>query len=673
MKRAFLKFCILLTFYSINLKCHSLSLKDYNLLPIPQQIEFSDSLILIDSVSLHIPVLDKEWRKELDKIGFKVSEKAPYEIKGKIKPVKSPKDSIRPEYYHLSILNDSTLIEAETEKGLYWALVTFSQLCNKNSDGKIFLPICEISDWPAFPVRGFMIDCGRSYISMEELKRLILTMSKFKLNVFHWHLTDNQAWRLQSEKYPQLNHSGNMTRQPGLFYTKEEAKELAEFCRTHNVLLIPEIDMPGHSAAFTRTFGFDMQSPQGIEIVKGLLEEVCEIFPDLPYIHIGTDEVKFTNKEFAPEISRFLKDKDKKIMVWNPGWEYQNGEVDLIQMWSYRGKPLNGIASVDSRFHYINHFDTYADIRALYRSKIYGESHCNDTIKGTILGLWNDRYVENEKDLFKQNNTYPSLLAIAERSWTGGGSEYFDKLGVNMGDPGSEDLEAFSDFERRLIYHKGNTLKDIEIPYFRQCNIKWRITDPFPNNGDLSLSFPPESEGIKMVYEYNDSLYYSKNAMGAGIYLRHVWGNTIPAFYENPLPHHTAYAMTRVFSPMSQTVGLNFETQNYSRSEADIPPPQGSWDYRQSKIWINGKEIQPPLWLSQHITRDNEISLQNENMTVRPPLPVELQEGWNDILIKLPVGEFKTPETRLVKWMFSCLFTSLDGLEEIPDLEWSPD
>ena len=129
---------------------------------------------------------------------------------------------------------------------------------------------------------------------MEELKREIEVLSRYKMNVFHWHLTENQAWRLESKIFPMLNDSCNMSRMPGKYYTIEEAKELVRFCKEHNVLLIPEVDMPGHSAAFIRAFRHDMQSKEGMAILKLLMDEVCEVFEEVPYLHIGTDEVKFT-------------------------------------------------------------------------------------------------------------------------------------------------------------------------------------------------------------------------------------------------------------------------------------------------------------------------------------------------------------------------------------------
>ena len=287
--------------------------------------------------------------------------------------------------------------------------------------------------------------------------------------------------------------------------------------------------------------------------------------------------------------------------------------------------------------------------------------------------IWNDRYVADEATNASQNNLYPIMMAMAERAWRGGGTEYFDSLGTNMDRPGTDDFKEFADFERRMLHHKATSLRHIAIPYVKQTNVHWRITDAFPNGGDLSRRFPPETEGPAQSYTYADSVYNTRRATGAGIYLRHVWGPvTIPGFYADPQPDHTAYAFTRVYSPADQTVGLQAETQNYSRSEPDLAPLPGCWDYRHSRIWINGDTVVPPAWQSTHRVRSNEISLTNENAAARRPLLVKLRKGWNDVMIKLPVGSFSTPETRLVKWMFTFVFTTPDGSREA-DLIYDPD
>ncbi|MBQ8889909.1 MAG: beta-N-acetylhexosaminidase [Bacteroidaceae bacterium] len=647
--------------------------KDCMLLPKPQQVEMKGGSFFMGKVKLVADVLQSDWEAFITEAGGEVVDNSSRLIEVKLVPSVEGAKLNQEEAYRLTVSNKAIKVEATTAQGAYWAMQTLRQLSTKKSNGSI-VKNCQIVDWPAFKVRGFLQDVGRSYISMDELKREIAMLSRFKINVFHWHLTENQAWRLQSKVFPMLNDAENMTRMPGKYYTLEEAKELVEFCKKHQVLLIPEIDMPGHSAAFVRTFRHDMQSPEGMKILKLLIDEVCETF-DVPYLHIGTDEVGFSNPTFVPEMVAYVRAKGKKVISWNPGWNYKPGEIDMTQLWSFRGKAQPGIPAIDSKFHYINHFDTFADIVSLYNSRVYDRSEGDDDVVGAIIGMWHDRLLPSEKNILLENGFYPNMLALAERTWMGGGSQYFDGDGTLMKSENTETYKAFADFEKRMLWHKAHTLKDYPMAYVKQTNVKWNITDAFPNGGDMTKVFPPEQE-LKGSYEYEGKEYGVGQTIGAGIYLRHVWGalsSSIPTFYQNPQENHTAYAYTWVYSPKIQEVGLWAETQNYSRSEMDLPPKQGTWDYRGSRLWINDEEIMPPTWTATHTVKSNEISLGNENCVARPPLKVQLKKGWNKVFWKLPVGKFRTDEVRLVKWMFTTVFVTLDGEKAVEGLVYSPD
>ena len=554
------------------------------------------------------------------------------------------------EAYHLLITKKGILLEATTPKGMYWGRQTLEQL-KTTKNKKIYLPQCEITDWPAFRIRGFMHDVGRSFIPVEELKREISLLSRYKINVFHWHLTENQAWRLECKKYPQLNAPENMEREKGKYYTLEEARQLVEFCKQHQVLLIPEIDMPGHSAAFERTFKTDMQSEKGTQILKDIIDEVCATF-DVPYLHIGTDEVQFTNPDFVPMMVKYIRDKGKKVISYNPGWNYKPGEIDMTQLWSYRGKAQKGIPAIDCRYHYANHFDTYADLVAMFNSRIYNQPEGSDDLAGCIVAFWNDRYIDNTPQLLAENNFYPYMLTLAERAWRGGGNCYFDGKGTLLWEDEPELLAAFKEFEDRLLWQKNTWLKEVPFPYVRQTQSEWQITDAFPNGGDLNKVFPPE-EKEDSVYQYEGKTYKTRKIIGNGIYLRHVWGTLVPGFYANPQENHTAYATRWIYSPKERKAKLALEFQNYSRSESDLAPRQGTWDYKCSRAWLNGQEIMPPVWKNTNTERSNEITLKNENYMSRPAIDITLKKGWNKLMLKLPVGKFSSKETRLVKWMFT--------------------
>lgn len=554
------------------------------------------------------------------------------------------------EAYHLTVTGKKIILEATTPKGMYWGKQTLEQL-KYTKNKKTWVPQCDITDWPAFRIRGFMHDVGRSYISVEELKREISLLSRYKINVFHWHLTENQAWRLECKKYPQLNAPENMEREKGKYYTLEEARQLVEFCKQHQVLLIPEIDMPGHSAAFERTFKTDMQSEKGTQILKDIIDEVCATF-DVPYLHIGTDEVQFTNPDFVPMMVKYIRDKGKKVISYNPGWNYKPGEIDMTQLWSYRGKAQKGIPAIDCRYHYANHFDTYADLVAMFNSRIYNQPEGSDDLAGCIVAFWNDRFIDNTPQLLAENNFYPYMLTLAERAWRGGGNCYFDGKGTLLWEDEPEQLAAFKEFEDRLLWQKKTWLKEVPFPYVRQTQSEWQITDAFPNGGDLNKVFPPE-EKEDSVYQYEGKTYKTRKIIGNGIYLRHVWGTLVPGFYANPQENHTAYATRWIYSPKERKTKLMLEFQNYSRSESDLAPRQGTWDYKCSRAWLNGKEIMPPVWENTNTERSNEITLKNENYMSRPAIDVTLKKGWNKLMLKLPVGKFSSKETRLVKWMFT--------------------
>lgn len=556
------------------------------------------------------------------------------------------------EAYRLTVKRRRVVIEATTAHGVWNARQTLAQL--QEADGR--LPRCIITDWPSFRVRGFMQDVGRSFIPLEELKREIDNLAKFKLNVFHWHLTENQAWRLEIKAFPQLTAASSMTRQPGCFYTQEEVRELEAFCRERHVTLIPEIDLPGHSAAFERAMGFGMQSPEGKAALQRIFDEVCALFEG-PYVHVGTDEVRFSDPELVPAIVAHIRSLGKKVISWNPGWRYGPGEIDMTQLWSYRGQEQAGIPAIDCRLHYINHFDLFGDLVALYTSTICRVAEGSDDIAGSIVALWNDRPLHDDRQRLLQNNFYPSAIALAARAWQGGGYQYFDDFGTCLpADPAHPATQDFMDFERRLLWNRDHRLPaGTPFPYVPQADVLWNISEIYPNEGALGRAFAPEEAlQVKDPYAYLSSLA-STQARGCGIYFRHVWGPDIVAAYlKDPRPNSTVYAWRRVWSDRSRQARLLFETQNYSRTERDQAPPQGAWDWRCSQVWLNGVALQPPAWEGDTGTVGWETPFGNENCAGREALAVQLREGWNWILVKLPVGAFTTPEVRLVKWMFTC-------------------
>ena len=594
------------------------------------------------------------------------------------------------EGYQLKVTENAITIKAVKPIGVIRAAQTLAQLAEGYEAGKAAIETVEITDWAAFKLRGYMHDVGRSFISVAELKKHIDLLSRFKVNTFHWHFTENQAWRFEVKGYPQLTSTESMTRFAGKYYTQAECSEVAAYAKERGVTIIPEIDMPGHSAAFKRAMGYGMQTDEGVAVLKNVLTQLAEVFPDAPYIHIGADEEAITytkdGKGFLEIMASHIRETlGRKMVVWNPisGVAINNTMCDMTQMWSSRGANINGVPDIDCRYNYTNHFDVFADVVGIYKSNIYYADKGSSEIAGTISAYWNDRKMPTEEDIVKQNNMYANVLASAERAWYGGrmnGNEgYIEKTGTTLPNSG-EVYEEFKDWETRFLFHKANSLKDEPIPYVKQTNVRWRITDPFPNGGNSSATFAPDQYAtskndnglIPESFTHEGKTYYTGMATGAGIYLRHVWGNnTIPTYYGSTnYSNMTSYAWTYVYSPKAQKVGAQIEFQNYGRSEKDKAPDNGKWDRKGSDIWLNGTRIAPPTWDNAGKGIDNEVDLKNENFSARKPIEVQLNEGWNKVFIKLPyVG---ADGVRLNKWMFTFVLTDLEGVNAVEGLIYSP-
>ena len=618
-----------------------------NLIPQPQKVEILEGEFFPSINSDHLDLWGKSILKK--KSFSEVNESRPSWLILSIEPNLEFAPVNSEEAYSLEINDSGIYLQAQSPKGIFYGWQTLKQLQKVQKDGTISFPFVKIQDWPAFRIRGFMHDVGRSFIPIDELKEQIQILSTYKINVFHWHLTEDIAWRLEIKAFPELTHPSSMTRFPGLYYSQAEVKDFLDFAQRYGIQVIPEIDMPGHSAAFERALGIGMQTEEGISALKIILKEVRELFNNSDYIHLGTDEVKFTNPEFVPQMVAFARNLGFKVISWNPGWEYKEGEIDLLHLWSYRGKGHGNIPVIDSRFHYINHFDPFADLISLFRSNVLGQSQGDSVLAGSILATWNDRSLPDSESILMENNFYPLMLTFAERLWKGGGYGYFDELGVRY-PLAKNEREAWEKFESKLLYHKATYFAQYPFPYFKQSHQKWNITFPEPNLGKLDSVFQIEKN---LLESDNLDTVRHFNAQGATVYLRHVWGKLVPGYILVPKPNSTAYAFTWIYSPIRQEVDAWISFQDYSRSEKDLPPRKGKWDWNESKIWVNGKKISPPNWINHHTNLDPEIPLTNENFQSRKPSTIHLNQGWNKVVLKLPIGEFNTPEIRLNKWMFT--------------------
>ena len=231
------------------------------------------------------------------------------------------------ESYQIDVSTQQVRLSAQTAVGAMRGLETLLQLLSADRES-YFFPAVKIQDQPRFRWRGLLIDIGRHYEPPEVLKRNLDAMAAVKLNVFHWHLTEDQGFRIESKKFPKLHQMGS----DGLFYTQDQAREIVEYARQRGIRVVPEFDIPGHSTSWlvghpelgSAPGPYSIERGAGIfepaldptreevyKVLEGFLGEMAAIFPDA-YMHIGGDENEGKQWDRNPSIQAFMKAKGIK-------------------------------------------------------------------------------------------------------------------------------------------------------------------------------------------------------------------------------------------------------------------------------------------------------------------------------------------------------------------------
>ncbi|MEO5907836.1 MAG: family 20 glycosylhydrolase, partial [Ginsengibacter sp.] len=560
-----------------------------------------------------------------------------YQILLKLSAINSPFG--RKEAYHLIVSNNSIVLTANTPHGIFNGLQTLYQLINGDK-----IQGCEITDYPAYNWRGYMLDVARNYQAPELIKQQIDVMAKYKMNIFHFHITEDIAWRLAINQYPQLTAPENMLRDKGKFYSIKVMKELIAYCKERFITLIPEIDMPGHSKAFTRAMGTDMQSERGIKIVTNILREVCTTY-DIPYLHIGADEVIIKNSQFLTEVSEVIRHYNKQTIGWSPGGKFDSKIIH--QLWGSDAVLDPTVKHIDSRALYITDMSPQSSVVTIFQRQLGGKPHGDSNLLGGEICLWGDRKIKRETDYITMNAVYPDMIAFGERSWRGGG--YPDLL-LDIGPDTSQRAKDYIEFENRLLVHKRKYFTQFSFPYVKQQNIKWKLFGPFQNYGDSTASFWPEKTGIHLEDSTADI-----NASGGTIWLWYHNGEHYNSWLPSPQKNTTWYGFTRFWSDTDTTISLWIGFKNFLRTLSGNTPPAGEWDYNKSMAWINQEIISPPQWKNpgQKLRGHLELPLEDEDYYYRTPAKVTVHKGWNAILVKTPL----IMSEELDPWQRRCMFS----------------
>lgn len=362
------------------------------------------------------------------------------------------------ESYSLEVTAQGAHLHAATDVGAMHGLETLVQLVQTDGQGS-WLPAVSIQDSPRFRWRGLMIDCSRHFIPLPVILRTLDGMAAVKLNVFHWHLTDDQGFRMESKVFPKLTGEGS----DGQYYTQEQAKEVVAYARARGIRVVPEFDMPGHTTSWAvgypelasgpgpfsieRHFGvfnpvFDPTKESTYEFIDRFVAEMATIFPD-PYMHIGGDENNGVEWRQNPKIQAFAREhhlqgtaaiqayfnqrllpiltkNGKKMIGWDEVLTPGLPKDVMVQSWrgfdSLAAGAKQGYSGILSAGYYLDHMDSAADH---YRvDPLPADSTLTPEQAARILGgeacMWSE-YVDGRTI---DSRIWPRTAAIAERLWS---------------------------------------------------------------------------------------------------------------------------------------------------------------------------------------------------------------------------------------------------------------
>jgi hexosaminidase len=415
--------------------------------------------------------------------------------------------ALGPEGYELDVGPDGIRVSASTSAGAFYATQTLRQLLPpeiEKRDRVAFsqqwvIPAVRIHDAPRFAWRGMLLDCCRHFMSTEFIKRYIDLLAYYKMNRFHWHLTEDQGWRIEINAYPELTRVGAWRTQAegrryGGYYTKLEIREVVEYASKRHVTIVPEIEMPGHALAALASYPelscsggpFEVAVDWGVfedvfcagndatfVFLEQVLSEVMELFPG-QYIHIGGDECPRDRWQSCPRcqmriaaeglrdesalqsyfikrIAAFLEREGRKLIGWDEILEGGLAPCATVQSWrgtagAVEAAKLGHDAILSPTSH--SYFDF--DLSRIDLRQVYSFDPIPEELKGRecehILGgecnMWTERAAQDTVD----QKVFPRLTAMAECLWS------------------EADNKDFSDFHHRLQHHY-QRLRELGVDY----------------------------------------------------------------------------------------------------------------------------------------------------------------------------------------------------------------
>lgn len=368
--------------------CNKRVVADYNVIPQVQNLSVKDGDVYVFDSSRKLVYDNQDSRRSLELFAQDLEELVGIRPSVAAGTSEDAKDNVYftlglqdggKEAYNINVSSDGILVRAVTPEGIYRATRTLLKSVGTEKTSSVEFPSAEVSDWPRFGYRGLMLDVSRHFSDVEMVKRTIDMLALHQLNIFHWHLTDDQGWRIEIKSHPELTEVGAWRddtvvgrylggtdyptdgKRHGGFYTQEQIREIVAYAKERYIEIIPEIDLPGHTSAVLAAYpqlGCEDKeykvanrwgvirdvlcagNPASLDLFKDIMDEVCDLFPG-KYIHLGGDECVKDRWKACPKCQKKIRELGLK-----DGSRYS--KEDYLQSW-FMGEVASFVQSKGKR------------------------------------------------------------------------------------------------------------------------------------------------------------------------------------------------------------------------------------------------------------------------------------------------------------------------------------
>lgn len=368
--------------------CNKRVVADYNVIPQVQNLSVKDGEVYVFDSSRKLVYDNQDSRRSLELFAQDLEELVGIRPSVAAGTSEDAKDNVyftlglqdeRKEAYSINVSSDGILVRAVAPEGIYRATRTLLKSVGTEKTSSVEFPSAEVSDWPRFGYRGLMLDVSRHFSDVEMVKRTIDMLALHQLNIFHWHLTDDQGWRIEIKSHPELTEVGAWRddtvvgrylggtdyptdgKRHGGFYTQEQIREIVAYAKERYIEIIPEIDLPGHTSAVLAAYpqlGCEDKeykvanrwgvirdvlcagNPASLDLFKDIMDEVCDLFPG-KYIHLGGDECVKDRWKACPKCQRKIRELGLKDVG-------RYSKEDYLQSW-FMGEVASYVQSKGKR------------------------------------------------------------------------------------------------------------------------------------------------------------------------------------------------------------------------------------------------------------------------------------------------------------------------------------